>query len=45
MENAWKDVFRITEEDEANFDVAHCEHINSYINIFHERVKLHNAGN
>ncbi len=45
MENTWKDVFRITEEDEANFDVAHSQHINSCIDIFEERVKPHNTSN
>ncbi len=29
MERTWKDIFSITEEEEANFDVAHAEHINS----------------
>ncbi len=31
MENTWKDIFGITEEYEANFDVALSEHIDSYI--------------
>ncbi len=45
MEQTWKDVFRITEEDEANSENAHSEHINSYVNIFHERLKAHNSSN
>ncbi len=39
MEDTWKDVFRITEKDEANFDAAHSEHINTYINIFEDIIK------
>lgn len=38
MEKTWKDVFRITEEEEVLFDAAHSEHINSYINIYHHRI-------
>ena len=45
MERTWKDIFRITEEEEANFDAAHSEHINSYINIFHDRLKPYNTSN
>ncbi len=45
MERTWKDIFRITEEEEANCDVAHAEHINSYINIFQERIKPYNVSN
>ncbi len=43
MENTWKDVF--TEEDEANIDAAHSDHINTYINIFEDRIKPHNSSN
>ncbi len=45
MERTWKDIFRITDEEEANFDVAHAEHINSYINIFQERINPYNVSN
>ncbi len=45
MESTWKDVFRITEDDEVNFDAAHSKHINSYIDILRERVKPHNDSN
>ncbi len=45
MEDTWKDVFRITEEDEANFDAAHSDHINSYINILEDIIKPHNSSN
>ncbi len=45
MERNWKDIFRITEEEEGNFDAAHSEHINSYINIFYDRLKPYNTCN
>ncbi len=45
MESTWKDIFRITEDGEVIFDAAHSEHINSYIDIFQERVKPHNDSN
>ena len=28
MEQTWKDVFRISEEEENNFDKNHSDHIN-----------------
>ncbi len=45
MERTWKDIFRITEEEEANFYEAHAEHINSYINNFQERINPYNVSN
>ncbi len=45
MENTWTDVFRITEEDEANFEAAHSDHINTYICIFEDRIKPYNSSN
>jgi len=39
MEKTWKDVFRITDEEENNFDKNHSEHIDRYININNNRVK------
>ncbi len=45
MERTWRDIFRITEEEEANFDVAHAEHINSSINIFQVRINPYNVSN
>ena len=38
MEKTWRDVFRITEEEENNFDQQHSDHVNGYININHNRV-------
>ncbi len=37
MEQTWKDMFRITEEEEVNFERAHSEHISNYVNINSER--------
>ncbi len=45
MERNWEDIFRITEEEEANFDAAHSEHITSYIYIFHDKLKPYNTSN
>ncbi len=39
MEKTWKDVFRITEEEENIFDKNHSDHIDQYINIHNNRVK------
>ena len=39
MEQTWKDVFRITEEEENYFDKNHSDHINSYINVNINKVK------
>ena len=39
MEKTWKDVFRITEEEDNNFDKQHSEHIDRYININNNRIK------
>lgn len=38
MENSWKDIFRIKEEEEANFDVNHSEHVNGYINVQQQKI-------
>ncbi len=38
MEKSWKDIFRITEEDETNFDADHSNHINTYINIQQHKI-------
>ena len=35
MEKTWRDVFRITEEEENYFDQQHSDHVNGYININH----------
>ena len=45
MESTWKNIFRITDEEEAEFDAAHSEHINTYINIFHNRFQPYNESN
>ncbi len=34
MEKTWKNVFRITEEEDNYFDKTHSDHIDRYINIF-----------
>lgn len=39
MEQTWRDVFRITEEEENNFDKDHSEHIDRYINANNNRVQ------
>ncbi len=39
MEETWKNVFRITDEEEQNFDKQHSDHIDRYININNNRVK------
>ncbi len=39
MENTWKNVFRITEEEENLFDKTHSDHIDRYINILSNRTK------
>ncbi len=33
----WKDGFRITEEEEINFDQKHSEPIDRYINVYNYR--------
>ncbi len=38
MEKAWRDVFRITEEEEFKFDLDHADHVNIYINIQHQKI-------
>ncbi len=38
MENTWKDVFRMSEEEDRYFDARHSDHIDSFININHDRV-------
>ncbi len=38
IEKGWKDIFRITEEDETNFDSDHSNHIDTYINIPQQRI-------
>ncbi len=38
MEKSWKDIFRITEEDETNFDTDHSNHINTHINIQQQKI-------
>lgn len=37
-ESTWKDIFRITEDEEDLFDRDHSAHIDSYININSQRV-------
>ncbi len=39
MEKTWKDVFKITEEEENIFDKNHSDYIDSYINVNNHRVK------
>ncbi len=41
MENTWKNIFRITEAEEATFDQLHTQHINAYINLHNHRITPH----
>ncbi len=41
MENSWKDIFRITEENETKFDADHSNHINTYIDIHQQKITLY----
>ena len=34
----WKVVFKITEEDESNFDKQHSEHVDGYVHVNHYRL-------
>ncbi len=45
MEKTWKDVFRITEDEENNFDKDHSEHIERYINVNNNRMKAYPTAN
>ncbi|MFV0504970.1 MAG: hypothetical protein ACK5LT_13550, partial [Lachnospirales bacterium] len=38
LAKTWREVFKITEEEEANYDTQHSDHINAYININSNRV-------
>ncbi len=40
MAKTWKDVFKITEEEENNFDKQHSDHVNGYINVNNNRVNI-----
>ncbi len=42
MEQTWKDSFRITEEDENDFDTRHPEHIEAYVRIQQHITKPYN---
>ncbi len=39
MQQTWKYVFKITVEDENNFDTDHSEHIDQHINVNNNRIK------
>ncbi len=39
MEKTWKDVFKVTEEEENNFDKNHSDYIDGFINVNSHRVK------
>ncbi len=39
MEQTWRDVFRITEKEENNFDKDHSGNIDRYINANNSRVQ------
>ncbi len=41
MEKVWRDIFRITEDEEAKFGARHSHHIEAYIRLNEERVKPH----
>ncbi len=38
MEKTWRDVFRITEEEEEYFDKQHSDYVDGYINLNYNRV-------
>ncbi len=38
MEKSWENVFKITEEEDNNFDQQHSDHINRYITVNNNRV-------
>ncbi len=40
LEKTWKEVFKITDEDDVNYDTQHSNHINAYINVNINRVKF-----
>ncbi len=40
MEQTWKDVFEITEEEDNDFDKQHSDHINRYITVNSNRQML-----
>ncbi len=39
MEKSWRDIFRITAEEDAAFDQTHSQHIQAYLNIHKDRIK------
>ncbi len=39
MQQTWKDVFRITADDENNFDENHSQYIDRYITVNENKVK------
>ncbi len=43
MEKTWKDVFKITEEEQNKFDKHHSDHTDGYINVNHNRVNSYQA--
>ncbi len=43
MQQTWKDIFRITQDDENNFDTQHSEHIETYIQIQQHRTTSYNT--
>jgi len=38
LEKTWKDVFKITEEEENNFDKEHSDHVEGYVDVNYNRV-------
>ncbi len=43
MEQTWRDVCRITEEEENTFDIQHSQHIEAYIQIHNNRIKAYDT--
>lgn len=43
MENVWKHVFRISEEEEATFDANHSRHIENHINVQQQRLRTYDT--
>ncbi len=42
MERTWKEIFKITDEEEQKFDAQHSEHITGYMNTHLDRITPHN---
>ncbi len=43
MEDTWKNILRIIEEEEVSFDTLHSERIDTYINVHNPRTQPYNT--